>query len=76
MLVLDGGDDTVGLVADFASTTFVVPVSLDTQSQEESVEGMVEETTIQEVLPAEPAVDPLVEDLSGQDMTHDIEGSG
>jgi hypothetical protein len=76
VLVLDGGDDTVGLVADFASTTFVVPVSLDTQSQEESVEGMVEETTIQEVLPAEPAVDPLVEDLSGQDMTHDIDGSG
>jgi hypothetical protein len=76
VLVLDGGDDTVGLVADFASTTFVVPVSLDTQSPEESVEDMVEETTIQEVLPAEPEVDSLVEDLAGQDMTHDIEGSG
>ena len=76
VLVLDGGDDTVGLVADFASTTFVVPVSLDNQSHEESVEAMVEETTIQETLSTEPAVDPLVEDLSGQDMTHDIEGSG
>ncbi len=76
VLVLDGGDDSVGIVADFASTTFVVPVSLDTQSQEESVEAIVEETTIQEALPTEPAVDPLVEDLPGQDMTHDIEGSG
>ena len=76
VLMLDGGNDEVGLVADFASTTFVVPVSLDTQSQEESVEEVIEETTIQEALPTEPPADPSVEDVSGQDMTQEIEGGG
>ncbi len=37
VLMLDGGDDTIGLVADFASTTFVVPVSFAIGSMEESV---------------------------------------
>jgi hypothetical protein len=76
VLMLDGGNDEVGLVADFASTTFVVPVSLDAQSQEESVEEVIEETTIQEALPTEPPADPSVEDVSGQDMTQEIEGGG
>ena len=76
VLVLDGGNDEVGLVADFASTTFVVPVSLDTQSQEESIEAAIEEPTFQEALPAGTMVEPVAEDVPGQDdMTHEIEGS-
>ena len=78
VLVLNGGDDTVGLVADFASTTFVVPVSFDPQSQEENAEEVIEETTIQEVLPAEPTVNPMVEEVSvqEQEMSLPSEGSG
>jgi len=78
VLVLNGGDDTVGLVADFASTTFVVPVSFDPQSQEENAEEVIEETTIQEALPAEPTVNPMVEEVSvqEQEMSLPSEGSG
>lgn len=77
VLMLDGGDDTVGLVADFSSTTFVVPVSLDTQNWEENVEAALEKSIhSDEAFPAEPAIDPSVEDIPRQDMTHDIEGSG
>jgi len=71
VLVLNGGDDTVGLVADFASTTFVVPVSFDPQSQEESVEEVIEDTTIQEALPTEPTADALSEEASVQDMPNE-----
>ena len=71
VLVLNGGDDTVGLVADFASTTFVVPVSFDPQSQEESVEEVIEDTTIQEALPTEPTADALSEEGSVQDMPNE-----
>jgi len=71
VLVLDGGDDTVGLVADFASTTFVVPVSFDPQSQEESVEEVIEDTTIQEALSTEPTADALAEEVSVQDMPNE-----
>jgi hypothetical protein len=76
VLVLNGGDDTVGLVADFSSTTFVVPVSFDPQNQEDSVEEVIEETTIQEALPAEPTVNPMVEEVSEQEMSLGIQGSG
>ncbi|MDX2347584.1 MAG: hypothetical protein QNK38_01890, partial [Nitrospirota bacterium] len=76
VLMLNGGDDTVGLVADFASTTFVVPVSFDPQSQEESVEEGIEDNTIQEVLPAEPTADVLAEEVSVQDMPNENGGSG
>ncbi len=76
VLVLNGGDDTVGLVADFASTTFVLPVLFDPQSQEEGVEKVIEETTIQEVLPTEPTVHPMVEEVSEKEMSLGIKGSG
>jgi len=76
VLVLDGGNDEVGLVADFASTTFAIPVSLDMQSQEETIEEVLEETTVQEALPSEPTADTLSEDVSGQEMTHEVGGSG
>ena len=71
VLVLNGGDDTVGLVADFASTTFVVPVSFDPQNQEESVEEVIEDNTIQEALPTEPTADELAEEVSVQDMPNE-----
>jgi hypothetical protein len=76
VLVLNGGDDSVGLVADFASTTFVVPVSFDPQSQEENVEEVVEETTVQEALPSKPTTDSVGEDLSVQDIPVGTEESG
>ena len=76
VLVLNGGDDTVGLVADFASTTFVVPVSFDPQSQAENAEEVIEETTTQEALPAEPPVNPMVEEVSVEEMSLESEGSG
>jgi hypothetical protein len=76
VLVLNGGDDTVGLVADFASTTFVVPVSFDPQSQAENAEEVIEEATIQEALPVEPTVNPMVEEVSVQEMSIESEGSG
>ncbi len=77
VLMLDGGDDSVGLVADFSSTTFVIPVSLDTQNWEGNVEAAIEESIDNdEASPAELAIDPLVEDIPRQDMTHDHEDSG
>jgi hypothetical protein len=76
VLVLNGGDDMVGLVADFASTTFVVPVSFDPQSQAENAEEVIEEATIQEALPVEPTVNPMVEEVSVQEMSIESEGSG
>lgn len=76
VLVLNGGDDSVGLVADFASTTFVVPVSFDPQSQEENIEEVVEETTVQEALSSEPTTDSVGEDLSVQDIPVGTEESG
>ena len=76
VLMLNGGDDTVGLVADFASTTFVVPVSFDPQSQAENAEEVIEENTIQESLPVEPTVNPMVEEVSVQEMSIESEGSG
>jgi hypothetical protein len=76
VLVLDGGDDTVGLVADFASTTYVVPVSFDSENSEQNIEKVMEETTIQEALPIEPATDALVEDLSVQEMPVESGDSG
>ena len=50
VLVLDGGDDTVGLVADFASTTVVRPVVYDISSQEDNIDEavMMEEGTMEE----------------------------
>ena len=76
VLVLNGGDDTVGLVADFSSTTFMVPVSFDPQSQEESVEEVIEDNTIQEALPTEPTADALAEEVSVQDMPNENGSSG
>jgi len=76
VLVLDGGDDSIGLVADFSSTTFVAPVSLDSQSPEQHVQEVIEHTTMQEVLPTEPLVDPVVEDMAAQDLPPAMEGSG
>lgn len=76
VLVLDGGDDTVGLVADFSSTTYVVPVSFDSQNSEQNIEEVMEETTIQEALPVEPAAESLVEDLAVQEMPVESGDSG
>lgn len=76
VLVLDGGDDTVGLVADFTSTTVVVPVSFDTQSQEGNVEAVMEETMIENALPTEPTADTMIEEVSAQDMSPENELSG
>jgi len=76
VLVLDGGDDTVGLMADFSSTTYMVPVSFDSQSSEQNVEEAMEETIIQEALPLEPAAESLVEDLSAQELPVESGGSG
>ncbi len=66
VLVLDGGDDTVGLVADFASTTVVRPVVYDTSSQEDNIDEavMMEEGTMEEVVPSEPMPKPMVEDAA------------
>ena len=69
VLMLDGGDDTVGLVADFSSTTFVVPVSFDTQRPEEHVETAIEEHTIQEALPVEPTENSVDQSLAVQDSS-------
>ncbi|MDH5564084.1 MAG: hypothetical protein OEY91_10735, partial [Nitrospirota bacterium] len=52
--------------------TFVVPVSLDMQSQGEQVEASIEETTNQDALPTEP----LVGDVSGHEPSPQIGGSG
>ena len=76
VLVLDGGDDTVGLVADFSSTTYVVPVSFDSQNSEQNIGKVMEETTIQESLPVEPAVDARVENMSVQEMPVESGDSG
>jgi hypothetical protein len=76
VLVLDGGNDEAGLVADFSSVNFVVPVAFDTQSQEKNVEEVMKETTSQEALPIVPPADSLVEELPGQEVTHEIEGNG
>jgi hypothetical protein len=76
VLVLDGGDETVGLVADFSSTTYVVPVSFDSQNSEQNIEKVMEETTIQEALPVEPAAESLVEDASVQEMPVEFGQSG
>ena len=62
VLVLDGGEDMIGLVADFSSTTFIVPVSFDVGSVEDSVEEEMEEATLQEALPAE-----AMEDVNSED---------
>jgi len=76
VLVLDGGNDEVGLVGDFTSTNFAVPVVFDMESQTEGVEAMIEEGAIQETLPTEQTADPMVEDLSVKDMAHEnVEGS-
>ena len=76
VLVLDGGNDEVGLIADFASTTFVVPVSLDLQGQEESVEEVIEETTAHEaVLPTEENAGLMTEEMSVQDLSLEHEGN-
>jgi hypothetical protein len=76
VLVLDGGDEAVGLVADFSSTTYVVPVSFDSQNSEQNIEKVMEETTIQEALPVEPAAESLVEDASVQEMPVEFGKSG
>ncbi len=73
VLVLDGGDDTVGLVADFSSTTFVVPVSFGTQSPEENVEGAIDDNTVQTALPAEPTENSVDQDLSVQGLSPEHE---
>ena len=67
VLVLDGGENMIGLVADFASTTFVVPVSFDGGSVEASIEEGMEETTIQEALPVESMDDANQEDGAVQE---------
>ncbi len=74
VLVLDGGNDTVGLVADFSSTTFVVPVSLDTQSPEGNVEAAIDDNTVEAALPAEPTENSVDQDLSVQDQSPEHEG--
>ncbi len=76
VLVLDGGEDAVGLVADFSSTTYVVPVSLDSQNSEQNIEEAVEKRTIQDDLYLEPAADAPVEDLAVQEMPVESEGRG
>jgi len=76
VLVLDGGNDTVGLVADFTSTTFAVPVSLVMQSHGEQVEASIEETTNQDVLQTETFIEPSVEDVSGQELSSQMGSSG
>ena len=74
VLVLDGGDDTVGLVADFSSTTFVVPVSFDTRSMEGNVEATIEDNTTEEALPAEPTEKSGDQDVSVQDLSPEQKG--
>ncbi len=74
VLVLDGGDDTVGLVADFSSTTFVVPVSFDTRSMEGNVEAVIEDNTTQEALPAEPTENSGNQDVSVHDLSSEQKG--
>ncbi len=74
VLVLDGGDDTVGLVADFSSTTFVVPVSFDTRSMEGNVEAAIEDKTTEEVLPAEPTEKSGDQNVSVQDLSPEQKG--
>ncbi len=76
VLVLDGGEDTVGLVADFSSSTFMVPVSLNLHNQEKNAEVVIDETPIQEGIAIEPTGDSLGEDSSGKNMTNETEGSG
>ncbi len=76
VLVLDGGNDEIGLVADFASTTFVVPVTFDTKSAEENIGEVMESTTKEEVLPMEPSAAPSQDHGVGQDMTHETQESG
>ena len=62
VLVLDGGNDAVGLVADFSSTTVVMPISYDTQSQDEYVEETVKETSVQETVLTPSAEDAMTEE--------------
>jgi len=74
VLMLDGGNDMIGLVADFASTTVVVPVSLAIESAEESIEEALEETTIQDALPPEPMDNSNIEDIPIQETLIDQTG--
>ncbi len=74
VLVLDGGDDTVGLVADFSSTTFVVPVSFDTRSMEGNVEAAIEDNTTQQALPTESTEKSGNQDVSVQDLSPEQKG--
>jgi hypothetical protein len=64
----------VGLVADFSSTMFVVPVSLDLQSQEEGVGAMVEEAAAQEAAPIEQKAEFIAEEMSNQDLSPEGKG--
>ena len=75
VLMLNGGDDTVGLVADFSSTTFVVPVSFDALGQEENVGEVIEEATSQEALSADPMETPVADEVSIHDMSEETGGS-
>lgn len=67
VLVLDGGDDEIGLVADFSSPTFVRPVSFDVGSVEGNAEEVMEEKTVQEVLSAESMENVNREDHPAQE---------
>ena len=67
VLMLNGGDDTVGLVADFTSTTFVVPVSFDTKANEENIEEMVDEATTEETVLPYSTEEAISEEVSVQD---------
>ncbi len=63
VLVLDGGDDTVGLVAEFASTTYVRPVSYDMQGHEDTVEeAVVDDVKMEEVVPSDAMPEPAAEE--------------
>ncbi len=76
VLLLNGGDDTIGLVADFSSTSYVVPVGFDGVDPAEDVEEAIQEATIYEALPSEPEQDLLTEDLSEQESATEIGGNG
>lgn len=62
-LLLDGGEDTVGLMADFDSVAVIAPVSMEAKVIEEI--PPVEETTIEKISVSEA---PSMEAPSGEEM--------
>ncbi len=62
-LLLDGGEDTIGLMADFDSVAVIAPASMEAKVIEEI--HPVEETTIESISVSE---DPAMEVPSGEEM--------